>query len=516
VAPGTYFVSAERDGFVAPAPNGPPPGISVSAGQQVTNISVLLNPQGVIRGKVIDENGEPAGDARVEAFTTFSVRGKNQLTRKSATAANKSGEYTLKGLPPGSYYLAAQPAAEAKKGGSDESVGSENAHAAGDQSPAAAKESEPGTPELIRTFYPKALDFESATPIEIGPGQDLTGTNIELRRITTYQIRGKIEVSIAASPGRNWTLSFAPRGSLASDVTGRIITPKSDGTFEIQKVAPGSYTLTLSGLNTAAGSQSSNRSSHMQLLARQDIDVAASDVNGVVLAIIPPINLTGRVALDGSDNANLSQVRVSLTPSGATAVGGFQNVPVKSDGSFNVDSLDPGQYTVRIAGNPVGSYVKSISFNHQDITAAALDLSQGGSGEIEVLLRSGAGEVDGTVLGQGDQTPATSVPGQAGGSGRVTVMLIPEQLAADGSGVFFGSAAPGGTFSIRSVPPGHYYAFAIDRWTSVWQNPEFLREIQNSGMSINVEENNHMQIQLPITGEEQVQQVVARLGLTVQ
>ncbi|MBV9766531.1 MAG: carboxypeptidase regulatory-like domain-containing protein, partial [Acidobacteriaceae bacterium] len=49
VAPGTYFVSAERDGFVAPAPNGPPPGISVSAGQQVTNISVLLNPQGVIR-----------------------------------------------------------------------------------------------------------------------------------------------------------------------------------------------------------------------------------------------------------------------------------------------------------------------------------------------------------------------------------------------------------------------------------------------------------------------------------
>ncbi len=517
VPAGTYFVSASREGFVDPAPNGPPQRISLAAGQGITNVSVLLNPQAIVSGKIIDENGDPVPRARVEALTTFSNRGKAQLSRKSAATADDAGEYKLKGLPPGTYYLAAEPASDSKKVAPAECATPEAVRdAAGGQSPPATKETEPSGPELIRTFYPKALDFENAAPIEIGAGQTLAETNIQLRRITTYQVRGKIAASPGIDPGRSLNISLAPRNSLASDVIGRIVPVNHDGTFDIQKVAPGAYTLTLTGLDTRTPPQNARGSSHNRLLARQDIDVTAGDVNGVVLALIPPITLTGRVALDGSDNANLSRVRVNLTPAGGTAVGGFQNVAVNSDGTFNFDSVDPGQYVVRVVGNPPGTYVKSVSFNRQDITGAALDLSQGGSGEIDVVLRSGAGEVDVTVLNPEDQAPATGVPGQPAGSGSLVTVLTPDQLAPDGSGIIFGSASAAGTFVIRNVTPGHYYAFALERWSPVWQNPDFLREMQILGTSIDVEESSRVQIQLPVTAAEQVQQVVARLGLAVQ
>ena len=110
------------------------------------------------------------------------------------------------------------------------------------------------------------------------------------------------------------------------------------------------------------------------------------------------------------------------------------------------------------------------------------------------------------------------VSGAAGSAGAasMTVLLAPGQLAPDGSGIFFGSAPPNGTFGIMNVAPGHYYAFALERWSSIWQNPDFLRQMESWGTSIDVQEFAHAQIQLPITTAEVVQQVAARLGLSAQ
>ena len=516
VPPGTYFISAERDGFVAAAANTVPQRISVSAGQQVTDIAIQMNPQAILRGKITDENGNPASGAKVQVFTTYSARGKAQLVQRASTTTNNAGEYKLKDLAPGIYYLAAQPAGDSKKGATQEPAKPEPAHeAVGGNTQSAPADAESFSLELVRTFYPKAPDFESATPLEIAAGQDLADINVSLRRIVTYQVRGKIEASIAANSGRNWTLLLGPRDSLPSEAAGTIVHPNPDGTFEIPKVAPGSYTLTLTGVD--GSSSAHGRSSGTKLLARQDIDVVAADVNGIVLSVIPPITLIGRVLLEGSETANLSQIHLNLTPTGGAEIAGAQGVPANADGTFTVDGLEPGEYVVHVAGNPAGTYVKSISFNRQDITAGALNLLQGGSGEIDIVLRSGTGELDGTVVtGQADQPPSPATRGQTPGTAGTTVILVPDTLAPDASGMFFGSAPVGGNFAIKNVTPGHYYAFALERWSSVWQNPDFLHEIENGGTSVDIPENAHIQVQLPLTTTEQVQQVVARLGLTAQ
>jgi len=371
VAPGTYFLSAEHTGFVATTLNGAPQAISVSAGQQVTNIAVQLNPQAVVSGKVLEENGDAAAGAQVEAFTTYTTRGKPQLRRTASTTAAKTGEYTLKNLAPGTYYLAAEPASRAA-GASPEAQKKE---------PAASKEESPGV-EPVRTFYPEALDLDGAAPLEITAGQNLADATIHLRRVAIYHIRGKIDVAIASNPSRGWTISLSRRNAMGPDADPRSERPNADHTFDIANVIAGSYTLTLTGIESGSSAQSGRMPFRNRLLARQDIDVAAEDVNGVVLSIIPPVSLTGRVALESSGIANLSQVRVNLSPAGAMPIGGFQSVAVNGDGVFAVEGLDPGEYMVHVAGVPAGMYVKSISFNRQDITTAGLDLLQGGSGEM--------------------------------------------------------------------------------------------------------------------------------------
>ncbi len=354
--------------------------------------------------------------------------------------------------------------------------------------------------DFVRTFYPQSLDFESATPIEIQAGQNLADANIRIQRVETFHIRGKIAGLASGS-----TLILGPRNSLATDALGRIVRPNSDGAFDIDKVLKGSYTLSLTGTESMTSVKGGRNNSRARLLARQDLDVGASDVNGVILSVIPPINLTGRVRLEGADNTDLSRVRVNVTPAGDAAIGGFQSATVKSDGTFAIDNLDPGQYVVRVTGGPSGSYASSIAFNRQDITTTGMDVTQGGSGEIEIVLRTGAAEVDGTL-----QASETMPQGNA------LVALIPATLPPDGSGILFASAPSGGSFAIRNVPPGQYYAFALERWSAVWQNPEFLREMQRDGTSVDVPENGHLQIQLSAIATAHVQEVAASLGLSMQ
>lgn len=242
----------------------------------------------------------------------------------------------------------------------------------------------------------------------------------------------------------------------------------------------------------------------MRLLARQDIDVGAEDVNGIVLTVVPLITLSGRVTVDGLDNTDLSQVRVSLVPSGATAVGGFQNLPVEQGGTFLAENLAPGEYMVRVSGGPPGTYVKSITYNRQDITVTGIDLTQGGGGEIEIVLRKGTGEVDATV------ETSTQL------SNTAVMVLVPETLAQDGFGVLFGNVQGSGMFVIRNVPPGRYYAYVVERWSPFWQNPEFVRSMRNQGVGVDLAENGHLQVQLSIISTDQVEAAAAPLGLSAQ
>jgi len=359
---------------------------------------------------------------------------------------------------------------------------------------------------MIRTFYPKTSLFEDASVVDMASAGSVSEADIHLQSAATFHVKGKVENLGTGALRRGATLTLGPRDGAAMGGLGRTAHLESDGSFDIGEVPSGSYTLWLFGSHPVDFDQS-RRGGHRRILARQDIDVSGGDTNGVVLALLPPVNLAGQVILTNPPpNANASLLRVTLFPAGQSAPGSYQGAAVGINGAFSIQDLEPGEYMVRVANAPAGTYVQSITLNRQDVVTGGMDLSQGGGGELQVTLHGGAAEVQGTLSASSDGPQASNG----------TALLVPEALPADGSGVLSGAIKAGGIFTIANVPPGHYFAFAIERWSSIWQNADFLHSMEREGTRVDVEENGHAQIQLSLLSADQLQQAASRLGLTVQ
>jgi hypothetical protein len=482
VSPGSYFVIAEQSAYTS---SGPVLTIRVHEGEQVSNISLQLNPLATITGKVVSDDAAPIPDVQVTIYTTYDWRGHPQLRPAGSATTDKDGVFQLRQIRPGRYFLAADPnrgkAVENRpRDGQDQNGQSQDY-------------------TLARTFYPDSSSLDGATTLDITPGQNAAGTIIQLKRTALHYVQGRIE-NLDPSEASDARVSLAPRGSLPMAGLATTVKAAKDGSFTIHHVEPGSYTLWL----TSTSDQGMGGSRRQKLMARQNIDVSAMDVTDVVLSVSPPISLTGKVTLASGPAQGLAQIWVAFVPAGEAMFGSYRNVAVDRDGAFVVPELDPGEYKLVVQGAPPGSYVQSVQYNRQDAMINGIDLAEGGGGEVDVVLRMGAGEIDGTV-----QVAFSDIP-RIGGVG----VLIPDQVAVDGSGTLIGSISPAGHFVIRNVPPGHYSVVVTARWSSVWQNASFLREVARQGASIDVQENTHVQVEAPIIPEQDTQQTAYRLGLS--
>jgi hypothetical protein len=262
----------------------------------------------------------------------------------------------------------------------------------------------------------------------------------------------------------------------------------------------------------------------MRSLSRQAIDVGSGDVNDVVLTIIPAGSLRGQIRIEGTpqagaDAANITSIHVNLSAADSGVMfGPNPNGRAKADGTFTLDDVSPGKYYVN-ANPPSGTYLKSIRFGSQEILGKELDVSQGASGELELVFRYGAAEVDGTV--QTPQSAASSsgspATGQTTTAPTASIVLVPEVLHADGSGMRFGNVTQNGTFSMKQVPPGVYRAFAFEQMSfGPLQDPDVLKQLEGRGTELEVKENDKKQIQLSVIPATDVQQVFARLGIDSQ
>jgi protocatechuate 3,4-dioxygenase beta subunit len=490
VQQGEYTLRAERPGFLyssygAKAPNQAGTNLILAPGQQITDLSIRLFPQAVISGRVVDDDGDPV-QSMVQIFAVTWKHGKQHLEPRGGQNTNDLGEYRLSNLNPGKYYLCAQ----SDFGGHPNEL------------PAI-----PGKADVrvVRTFFPDAPSIDGAAPVQVQIGQSLTGIDIRLRTTATYHVRGRIGGSLQQASPQSMHVAISPANSGFTFSIGGSNVAKN-GTFDLGGVAPGSYVLNVYG---AVGL--------MRTIGRTPVEVTGSDVNGVLINVIASGTLRGRVDVEGGSSggpASASGLDVYLQPVDDQMFGwGISNT--KPDGTFQFENVSPSKYDLRVVNPPDGTYLKSVRLGQQEMFGKELDFTQGVAGELQITLAYGIAEVSGTVqMPQQDASSGSSSPKPATAA---SIVLVPEELRPDGSGIEYGNTTQAGTFTMKNVPPGRYRAYAMEAVKrDQMDNPDFLKQLESKGVEVDLKPNDKQPLQLTLIPATDTERILAQLGLDVQ
>ena len=474
VAPGKFRLSAKRTGYVEmdygandPQYNGTI--ITLNAKQQMTGILFRLTPHGVITGKILDQDGEPMQSAQVQAMRAKYTQGKKQLISYGDASTNDIGEFRVYGLPPGRYYLSVSP----RRGDFGGPPGRGGPRAVVAQTP---------DEEYTSAYYPGTNDIATAIPIEVGPGAQLRGFELTLRKKRTVHVRGRV-IDTTGSDRNRMMVSLMPTGPSSPGSMRRAARIDQNGNFEITSVPPGSYTLIAA---IPARQQS--------VSARLPLQVGNSGVENASITINPPMNLDGRVRIDGNTTLTPANIQVSLRslePDMMMFGGPPPSVKSGANGAFQIQNVNPDLYTLSLSGLPDGMYIKAVLVNGVDAQLTGLDLSRGGVGPIDVVLSPNAGQATGLVQNE-QQQPAANV----------TVVLVPQELERKSLPQFYRTASTDttGRFSLVNLTPGAYRVYAWEVVESgAYMDPEFMRPFENRGEPVLVKESGKEDIQVKLT-----------------
>lgn len=457
LASGRYRLSVSRNGYLMHDPrfNGMRFGIvSLSSGQHADNVVLRLIPSAVIAGRVTTEGDEPLPNVSLQAMKYVYQGDKRQLADAGTSTTNDRGEYRIWGLAPGKYYIrATHPRAMAVR---------------------------PGSQVYVPIFYPGVSDLSRTQPIELHPGDEITG--IDLNFVSSHSVRVSGHVLNTSSvPTKNAQLTLVGGSGSMTFTVGQAATD-AKGIFEIRGVPPGSYVL--------VAEQFGNGEAEKVMRGYTTVDVGDVNLNDVEVAVGPGASVSGHLRIEGKANPDLTKLTVSLDPQDDLASLGFapdvSNVPLRADGTFTFRDVPEGTYHIKVLPLPDGYYLKPAG--EGDAIEAGVNVGRNHAPAVELTLSTGAGRVTGTVTK--DEQPFAGA----------TVVLAPD-APRRGQPRFYRQVITdsGGKFTISSITPGDYKLFAweeIER--GMYLDPDFLQLYEDSGKSMKIEEGGNLNLQLEL------------------
>jgi protocatechuate 3,4-dioxygenase beta subunit len=469
IAPGRYAIYASGNGYVEQAAeNGKGSSqtriLNLSPGENTTGLAFRLVPPGVITGTVYDEDGEPVVSAQVRAMRVSGSGAHRPVGESGSEQTNDLGEYRIWGLQRGKYLVAATY-----------------------QAPESGQP-QPTDQVYLPTFHPSTPDASQATAVDVQPGSETSGVDVDLRQAHAVAVRGRVMVDAPLKTLRGVFVSVLPRtaeGNYSSSNYGSYGGSVQDdsGNFEIRGVPPGPY-------NVVAFWNDGRR----QLGAKVPIDVSSANLDDVTVLLTNPITLAGRFRVEGRNQFDFTRLGLVLQSTDTT--GGSDGARIKPDGTFIIPAVFDGNYRVRVYGFPAEYYVKSAQQGRTEVLLSGLTVSRSQPpSPLEITLSPDGGRVEGTVVR--DQNPV----------GGALVVLVPDPPHRDNDQMYSMKTADGlGRFSLLGLPPGDFKLFA---WESVpgtnYVDPDFFEAFEARATRVHIEEKQPQMMRLEaITADEQL------------
>lgn len=383
---------------------------ALEAGQTLRGLRLEMLPFATVSGRVLDDNGDPVSGASVELR---SPRQGRLVSDGGAASTNDRGEFLISRAQPGRYLLAASHVESRNivypvRGG--------------------------GVSAYVTTFLPGVSDPEQAQWLELSPGSEQSGLEIQLRREAVFRVRGVAQEE-GGAPVPRFVVSISNNQGMLP-LQNRTF---QNGLFEIEGLRPGTYSLLVRSVTMGAAG----------LSARVPLTVGRGEVENLQIRLAAPVHLRGTAVFESEteNKPDWTQVTLAALSADGAEVSSGDKQRLQADGSFSVDLSARAAVLLRAEGQPAaGAYLAEIRDGGEARPGGRLDLSMGSPGPLRLVFRTGAAQLTGRV--ENERGPATDgcvgvAPAQGGG------------VAASASVNYDGS------FSFPTLPPGDYLVFAV-------------------------------------------------------
>lgn len=482
LAAGEYRLTVSKSGFITleygqQRPFETASTITLGEGQSATGNVALLR-GGAIFGRVLDEFGEPSIGTRVQVLRNRAEDGGRRLVPVGmADQTDDTGAFRIYGLPAGEYFVAA-------------STGLIDA----------VKRDPP-------VYYPGTMTFAEAQPITIGAGAEASA-DFQISAVArAATISGVVlNSSGGPSPGAmvnlsSNTVSTAPG---AQSIVMLHADAAPDGSFTIQNVPPGPYTLTAMGSirDVDAGLIAASRDTVRDATragappppplfqppetASMPLSVT-SDVSGITLTTRPGGRLIGRIVVDTGVTQPLPRgLHVTLQSSNP---GNMQMSLNNGNEQFQMTGVS-GPTRVQVNGVPDGWMIKAILLEGDDVTDAPFDLS-GRTANLRVVMTDRVTSLSGTIQSDRNRRDHNVIAFADDPAKWASPSRFVRTIRADSEG----------RFQIRGLPPGErYFVAALDYLEAgEEQDRQLLEGLRSRATSVTLGDGERRSIQLDLT-----------------
>lgn len=398
---GSYLLLTQKTGFV---PVAPITQVQLKPGETQSDFLLSMTQEAVIRGRVLDADGDPIPDANLELEPVAGKPSVDAPDEGEGWDADDLGEFQI-AAPPGRYYVLARgPRFDIR------------------------------SREIGAMYYPGVAAKAHASVVEAVAGRETAGIEIRLGKETLYSISGTVA------------------GFSAEQVGGAIVRLTSEGEFRAEAPvrANGAFRIDLlsAGVYEAVAIAGQLRSPAVE------VRLENADATNLQLMLGTASPLSGTVEIAGQAGAKPGSApkrSVTFAPLGRQRYVMFgQTARADVDGgTFRMEPPTPGRYRVTLEPMPADGYIRSTEVDGAVNPGDLVDLRRlSAIPQVKISIGTDGARIAGRVLGADGQPSAGTVVYCLAQGQEIDLSVTPAD--ADGEG----------NYRLAGIRPGKYRLFA--------------------------------------------------------